>query len=99
MVQCHKCKKLTPLSELKKTEGGNWICMHCFESETYVSTAERFRIERAKPKPQQETSKEPKKYFCEDCGYRFERIRPFGERELCPSCGEKSTVKLSKNFL
>ena len=98
-VQCHKCRKLTPLSELRKTEGGNWICNHCYESETYISAAERFRTAKSKGTVKPEEPKTSKRYFCEDCGYKFERMRPFGERELCPYCGEQGTIKSSRNFI
>ena len=36
-------------------------------------------------------------YHCQACGYEFEKLRSFEERNLmsCPECGAKADIKIS----
>lgn len=36
-------------------------------------------------------------YWCQQCGYEFEEIKPWEERDIvsCPKCGAKATCKIS----
>ncbi|MBI2672517.1 hypothetical protein HYX16_06300 [Candidatus Woesearchaeota archaeon] len=95
LVVCRKCRKKVHPSELKRESpnSSSMVCNSCLGRMKEVSST----IEELKSNISN-SSEEKKRYYCEECGFKFTRTGRL-INNTCPYCSKESVKVVEINLI